>query len=288
MRALVLSGGAAKGAYQIGVLLRWMGEQDVDYDIMCGVSVGALNVAGLSQVPFGHPKVAIEFMHRFWLDKVNTAAIYRRWFPFGRLHALWERSVYDSQPLQDLVRSSFNIVKTQASGRQVAVGATCLDTGENRYARESEPNFVDWVLASSSYPVFLAPISINGQLWSDGGIRCVTPLAQAIHMGADEIDVVMCSNPYARDDWSGSRNAVPGQVIRALDLMSDQIMRYDLQIVGLKNDEVDLTPRYHKVKIRLVQPKQELVANSLEFNPDEIRHMIDHGYQDADTAVLYG
>jgi NTE family protein len=288
MRALVLSGGAVKGAYQIGVLLKWMGEQAIDYNIMCGVSVGALNIAGLSQVPFGHPKAAIDFVHKFWLEKVTTSAIYKRWFPFGRLHALWKKSVYDSRPLRELIRASLDINKTINCGRQIAVGATCLDTGENRYVRETEPNFVDWVLASSSYPIFLAPISINGQLWSDGGIRCVTPLVQAIHMGAEEIDVIMCSNPYARDDWSGSKNAVPGQVIRTLDLMSDQIMRYDLQIVGLKNDEVELNSQYRKVKIRLVQPMGELVVNSLEFNPCDIRRMIDQGYRDADNAVLYG
>lgn len=290
MRALVLSGGAAKGAYQLGVLKRWMGDQGIDYKIMCGVSVGALNVAGLSQVPYGHPKIAIDFMERFWLEKVTgTSSIYKRWFPFGRLHSLWLKSVYNSHPLQALVRSTFDIKRTRVSGRQVAVGATCLDTGENRYARETEDNFVEWVLASSSYPVFLEPISINGQLWSDGGIRNVTPLAQAIRMGADEIDVVMCSAPYAPNDWTATKKvALPDQVIRVLDLMSDQIMRNDLEIVGLKNDVIELETRYKHVKIRMVQPQRELVSNSLEFKPDEIRAMLEQGYLDADNAVVYG
>lgn len=290
MRALVLSGGAVKGAYQIGVLLKWMGEEGRDYDIMCGVSVGALNVAGLSQVPVGRPQEAIDYMHRFWLERVDTSAIYKRWCPFGRLHALWKKSVYNSKPLQDLVRSSFEVEKTRASGRRVAVGATCLDTGEHRYALETEDNFVEWVLASSSYPIFLEPISIDGKLWSDGGIRSVTPLAQAIRMGAAEIDVVMCSNPDVDNDWDNNKGkcAIPDQVVRVLDLMSDQIMRADLQIVGLKNEEADLPDRYRHVKIRVVQPKRELVANSLEFNPSEIRAMIEQGYRDADSAVVYG
>lgn len=289
MRALVLSGGAVKGAYQIGVLLKWMGEEGRDYDIMCGVSVGALNVAGLSQVPVGRPQEAIDYMHRFWLERVDTSAIYKRWCPFGRLHALWKKSVYNSKPLQDLVRSSFEVEKTRASGRRVAVGATCLDTGEHHYALETEDNFVEWVLASSSYPIFLEPISIGGKLWSDGGIRSVTPLAQAIRMGATEIDVIMCSNPDVDNDWdSKGKCAVPDQVVRVLDLMSDQIMRADLQIVGLKNEEADLPDRYRHVKIRVVQPKHELVANSLEFNPSEIRAMIEQGYQDADSVVVYG
>lgn len=289
MRALVLSGGAVKGAYQIGVLKKWMGEEGLDYDILCGVSVGALNVAGLSQTPLGQPKEAIEMMLKFWLERVDTPAIYKRWFPFGRLHSLWLKSVYNSSPLQDLVRSSFKLDNVRSSGRLVAVGATCLDTGENRYARESEDNFVEWVLASSSYPVFLKPISINGQLWSDGGIREVTPLAQAIRMGADEIDVIMCSSPYDKNEWTSKRKvALPDQLLRTLDLMGDQIMRADLEIVGLKNDVAQLDPRYRNIKIRVVQPREELVANSLEFNPADVRRMIDLGYEDADSAVVYG
>lgn len=287
MRALVLSGGAVKGAYQIGVLNKWMGEEGRDYDIMCGVSVGALNVAGLSQVPLGRPQEAIEYMRKFWLERVDTSAIYKRWFPFGRLHALWLKSVYNSSPLRELVRSSFSIERTRASGRLVAVGATCMDTGEHHYARETEDNFVEWALASSSYPIFLEPISIDGRLWSDGGIRSITPVAQAIRMGATEIDIVMCSNPDVENNWnSEAKRAVPDQVIRVFELMSDQIMRADLQIVGLKNEVAGLSQQYRNVRINLVQPEHELVTNSLEFDPGDIRRMMEEGYRDADKAVI--
>jgi len=288
MKALVLSGGGAKGAYQVGVLTKWMGEQGTDYDIMCGVSVGALNVAGLGHVPLGQPKLAIETLRSFWLNDLKTSSVYKRWFPFGRLHSLWLKSVYDSRPLQKLVRSTYDATKIQSSGKRIAVGATCLDTGESRYALENEDNFVEWVIASASYPIFLLPVEINGQLWTDGGVRSVTPLAQAVHMGATEIDVIMCSNPWLQNTWSSDRlAAIPEQMIRVVDLMTDQIMRYDLQIVGLKNEEADLSERYRNVKIRLVMPSRELTSNSLEFNNEDTIRMMNIGYEDADKFLVY-
>lgn len=287
-RALVLSGGSVKGAYQVGVLRRWMGKWGWDYDIMCGVSVGALNVAGLSQVHKGMPTQAIEFLENFWLTRVTgTESIYKRWWPFGRLHSLWEKSVYDSSPLISLVRENFDIRKAQSCGRRVAVGAVCLDTGDHAFGHENDPNFIDWVLASSSYPVFMKPVEINGRLWSDGGLVNVTPLKQAILMGADEIDVIMCSDPWQKSVWGAERKvAVPDQIVRSLEIMSDQIMRNDIEIVGLKNELANIDNSYKHIKITLVMPSSKLTNDSLQFDPDEIRRMMDQGFDDAANFVV--
>lgn len=288
MKALVLSGGASKGAYQLGVLRKWMGEDNKDYEIMTGVSVGALNVSGLAKTPFGSPKESIDWMVNFWLEHVETKNVYKRWFPFGRLHALWEKSVYNSAPLVELVKSTFDQEKIINSGRKLAVGAVCLDTGEHRFVRETDPNFVEWVLASASFPVFLGPVSIEGKLWSDGGIKNVTPLGQAIRMGATDIDVILTSNAW--DDigtWSStSKRAIPDQALRVVSLMNDQIVKNDLRIAGLKNDLAQLGEPYKNIKIRMVMPTQSLVADSLKFDKDEIRRMLDIGYNDAVSNLV--
>jgi len=287
-RALVLAGGGSKGAWQLGVLSVLMGTQARDYEIMTGVSVGALNVAGLSQTPYGKPKESIEWLTKLWLDNVETKHIYKRWFPFGRVHALWLTSVYDSSPLHDLVHGSLDQNKTRMCGRQIAVGAVCLDTGEHRYAREDDPKFADWVLASSSFPVFLKPVEIEGKLWSDGGIKTVTPLGQAIRMGADEIDVLVTSNVWHEEKWTSTTHAaVPDQVIRALGLMNDKVMQDDIELTGLKNDLASVDDKYKKVKIRVVMPSEPLIANSLDFNKADMRRMLEIGQRDAAHFVTY-
>lgn len=289
MKALVLSGGGAKGAYQVGVLKRWMGDHEIDYDIMCGVSVGALNVAGLARIPKGQSRKAIQELENFWLTKITgTKSIHKRWCPFGALHALWLKSVYNSSPLIKLVKESLDLSTVMKNGRKISVGAVCLETGEHRYVDETDPNFSDWILASSSYPVFLKPIEIEGKHWSDGGVVNVTPLGKAIELGATEIDIVICSDPWAKITWDSNRKAaVPDQVIQVLNIMSSQIMKNDIQITGLKNDLSDINPKYKSVKIRVVFPKFELIKNPLEFNPEEIKMMMEQGYKDADNFIIY-
>ena len=287
MKALVLSGGAVKGAYQVGVLKKWMLEEGRDYEIMCGVSVGALNVSGLAQLPLGQPKAAFEKMLKTW-EQINTSSVYKQWFPFGLVSAFWKTSAFDSQPLIDYIHKTLDVNAVKSSGRIVRVGAVCLDTGEQRFGTENDSNLADWVLASSSYPIFLKPIEIEGKLWSDGGIANVTPLGEAIRLGATEIDVIMCSNPYLTDFWQSHKmRAVPDMVIRLVDLQSDQIMRADLEMLGLKNDLAQLSPKYNHVKIRLVKPKTSLVENSLDFSPNVIKNLIEIGYNDASNFVIY-
>ena len=48
-RALVLAGGGARGAFQVGMLEELVINQEIDFDIIRGVSVGALNAAFLAQ-----------------------------------------------------------------------------------------------------------------------------------------------------------------------------------------------------------------------------------------------
>lgn len=288
MRALVLSGGGCRGAFQVGVLKRWMGEQKIDYDIMCGVSVGALNIAGLSQFPKGSPEKSIEFVENLWENKINTESIYTRWKPFGRLHALKNSSIYDSSPLHKLVNENLDLEKIANSNRKLAVGAVCLETGEFRYGRQNDPNFSKWVLASSSYPIFLGPVEINGSMWCDGGLRHIAPLREAIRMGADEIDVIMCSNTSLISKWEvKNRPAVPDVLMRVLELITDQIMRADIQLAGLGNDIAVMPEKLKHIKVRVVQPKIRLTTNAMKFDPEEIKKMIEIGYKDADDCVIY-
>jgi NTE family protein len=284
MRALVLSTGGCKGAFQVGVLKRWMGEQGIDYDIVCGVSVGALNAAALAMTEIGKPREAISRLENLWL-RVETKLIYKRWFPFGRLHALWNKSVYDSSPLAEFVRQELSLSEIQASGKKLAVGAVSLDTGDYDFGREYDSNLIDWVLASSSFPVFLSPILMKGQLWSDGGIKSITPLGAAIKLGADQIDVIMCNNIDIKRTWeSKTKRALPDQAVRTLDLMLEQMVLNDLKVTSLKNQLSLIDPKYRQVNVRVVMPSCHLVDNSLDFDPTIIRNMIQQGYIDADTS----
>lgn len=282
MRALVLSGGGSKGSYQVGALSQLAINEGLAHDILCGVSVGALNAAAISQFSCSDGVEAAQWLENFWQNKIlGTESIYKRWFPFGRFHSLWKKSVYDSSPVAKLVRTNLSAKKIMSSGRKLAVGAVCLDDGEHRFAYQNNPDIIEWVLASASYPIFFEPITIEQKMWSDGGLINVTPLREAVRFGADEIDVVMCSNPWLIDNWKGeSKVAVPSQIIRSADLMSSQIMKSDIEIVGLKNDIADISAKFKHIKIRLIAPSQFIDHNSLDFSPKKMRSLIEFGKED--------
>jgi NTE family protein len=275
-RALVLAGGGSKGAWQAGVIDTLV-TQGYEYPIICGISVGAINGAFMAQFPVGKAPP----LWTFW-QQVNTRKIWKRWFVFGQLSVFWRNSAYDSYPIQQWLRRDLSRQNIQESGRQLRVVSTSWDSGEVCVATEKDPNIIDWIIASSAFPCMLTPVVINGQTWTDGGLRSVTPLGEAIRAGATDIDMVLCSNPYSPSTFSTKgAHVIPQFAMRAIDIMSDQVARGDLQIALLKNE----IPRYKNINIRTFEPLLPLDVDSLQFDPPKIKEMYDHGARDA-VAIL--
>jgi NTE family protein len=284
-RALVLSGGGSKGAFEVGVLQRLMGDEQLDYDLLCGTSVGAINAAYLAQTPLGQPREAAAKLRALW-DTVTTEKVRKNWFPFREASAFFKTSVYDSEPLHQWIRAGLDANAVRVSGRLLRIVSVSLGTGESFVADEQTPDLAEWVIASSAFPVMLTPASIKGDLWTDGGLRTVTPLGEAIRAGAGEIDVVLCSDPFANSPFQiKDAHAIPQLLLRSLDIMNGEVSRADLRIAGLKNDLSELRPEYRKVRIRVFQPAEPLPFDSLDFDPGNLRRMIDAGYAQSGTSA---
>ena len=279
MRVLVLSGGGDKGSYQVGALRKWLAEDSIEYDVFCGISVGSINSAFLAQFPAGDPKGAWTHLESIW-NRVTTNNVKKSWCPLGVLESIWKTSIYNSAPLQKWILSELDQSKIASSGKKLRVVSVSWNTAQSHVADEKDPQIASRVLASASFPVMLNPIEIDGEQWSDGGLRSVTPLGEAIRMGADDIDVIMCNNPDLFGPFNPKSAAIPGHLMRALDILSTQIEVADLKICGYKNDLAELKPEYKKVKIRLLQPSVILTDDSLSFNPKDIQRMMAIGYED--------
>ena len=278
-RALVLSGGGSKGAYQIGVLRHLIMDLGRQYDIFCGVSVGALNCSFLSMFTKKEERQGFERLLQFWLT-TNNSKIWKRWFPFGKLHALWLKSLFNSQPLIDTVHQYVNLDAIRKSGRQVSVGAVSLTTGQYRSFTQDDDSFVDGVLASSAFPSGLKPIFIDGELYTDGGVKHVTPLKVAINLGATEVDMILCAPTMSTAPYD-NHSAALKLALRTVDLMSDEITDADLKMAILYNKMAEFDSSKKFIPINTIRPKLNLVDNSLEFDPVQIKMMIDKGYEDA-------
>ena len=131
----------------------------------------------------------------------------------------------------------------------------------------------------------MKPVSINNKLWIDGGIKVLTPIEQALNMGATEIDIISCSG-MPTPSWGPSSGALSLLNIgyRSYELMHERIMNADFHAIGIKNQfSVIEKNKFDNVKIRIIRPKQKLFdkIDMLDFDNSSVLRMIDLGYNDA-------
>lgn len=285
MRALVLSGGGSKGAYQVGALKYILGEKQVVYDALCGVSVGAINVAYLSMFKEGQEAESSQILSHMW-SQLENSKIYKRWFPFGRWHAIWRKSFFDSSPLHNLLKSGISLEKIRESGKHVNVGTVSLSSGKYTIFDQTSDYFIDAVIASASFPGMLTPVEFLGQLWTDGGIKEISPIKKAVELGADIIDVIIC-NPKTRVKKFIENPTTVDVLKRSMDLSTDKIMANDIEKVEMYNilAQNGLTEKKY-VQLNIVRPDLNLIEDLLDFRPEKIREMMAKGYEDAKSKYI--
>ena len=108
-KALVLSGGAVNGAWEAGVLwglTHYGDETDYRYDVVTGVSAGAINGAALSLWSIGQEKDATEYISDVW-EKLTYDSIYEPG-PKNWITALWTKSVYKTDPGLKFLKDVFD------------------------------------------------------------------------------------------------------------------------------------------------------------------------------------
>jgi NTE family protein len=280
MRALVLSGGGSKGSHSVGAIKYLVNDLGLQYDYLCGISVGALNACYMSLFPKGQEKEAYEGLESLWLG-LTTSKIRKNWFPFGPVNALWLDSLYNSDPLIDMVHADVDVKKIRANGRKIAVGATSVTKAQYRTFTQDDDCFVDAVLASSSFPMGLCPIVIDGEKYSDGGLKHIIPIQEAIDFGATDIDVIACGPPSTTSSFDDVDTITYG--LRCLSIMCDQLMASDLKIPELYNQIIDAggAPNKKHLNIKVIRPMADLPYDELSFDNASIKAMMAQGYQDA-------
>lgn len=281
MKALVLSGGGAKGAFQVGAIQHIIGHLEKQYDIYCGVSVGALNAAFLAMFSNGQEKLAAKSLTDIW-NTIDDSKIFKQRYPIGKslstlLSALSSKSLYDSTPLINLILDKLVLELVRTSGKILRVGAVSLNTGEYKEWGETDKDIALAVAASSAYPGFFNPIKIEEDYWTDGGVKQVIPLRAAIALGAKEIDIIKLTPEKTTDRIDVEHMNVAGGAPVLLDIMSDEISANNIRLAQL------MAPQ--DVKIRVLQPSRVLLRNSLNFSQKKIQENIAQGFYEAQRIL---
>jgi NTE family protein len=295
MRALVLSGGSVKGAYQAGAI-QAVYESGYHPDIVTGISVGALN-AGFLAAHQDSDQAGAQ-LTQFWGTEVTEPSKFVR--RRGFLDLVWRvltrkwDGVVDTQPLADVVGRVLAPHFPRQGGIQVRVGAVDLHSGALVYTAPDSPDFAAAVLASTAEPVSMPLRTIRGVPYYDGGLRDIAPLKQAITLGAASIVCIVCQaadvTPYTK-----SVGDVLNLIQRVLDIVTNEIVANDLKTAENINSLLaDLPPEMAAhpflvnkriIPITVIRPAAEITVSLDSFTRDDILRMIDQGRRDARTVL---
>lgn len=225
--ALVLPGGGARGAFQVGVL-KAIAEilprgSASPFRVLSGTSAGAISAVVLASKARRFAATVSELEgvwsrfhcnHVYRTDSLTMLKSSLHWMAalvFGGYLVGMPRSLLDNEPLARLLSRNVRFPRIRSSigsGCLDAVAVTAASYGSARSTTffQAEPNQAAWtrtrrrsihtdihlehVMASIAVPMLFPPVLINGEYFGDGAMRQATPLSPAIHLGADRILVV--------------------------------------------------------------------------------------------------
>lgn len=225
--ALVLPGGGARGAFQVGVL-KAVGElipkgSPNPFAVLSGTSAGAINSVVLASKAHRY-RLAIAELERVWgnfhchqVFKTDNATMLKsslHWLAsvvFGGWLVGTPRSLLDNSPLRALLsrnvrfpliqeainKGYLDAVTVTAAGYATARSTSFYQSGQalQEWSRTRRIGVrgdlhLDHLMASIAVPMIFPPVLIEGEYFGDGAMRQATPLSPAIHLGADRILVI--------------------------------------------------------------------------------------------------
>lgn len=225
--ALVLTGGGARAAYQVGVLLAVAklsnNRRQNPFPILCGTSAGAINATSIACLADNFGK-AVSVLASFWRN-MHAGDIYRadplgigisgaHWLTtltMGWLIRNPPRSLLDNAPLRELLTRHLDfrgIERSIAKGalHALSISASGYESGDNINFFQGHPSAQPWrrvqrigirseisvdhLLASSAIPFIFPATKIHREYFGDGSMRQLAPISPAIHLGAERVLIV--------------------------------------------------------------------------------------------------
>ena len=276
---LILAGGGARAAYQIGVLkairdLLPLPEEN-PFSIVCGTSAGAVNAATLA-IFADNFDLAVQNLLDVWenmrahyvyrSDPLSIARTGARWLAVMMLFSRTSpRSLLDNSPLADMLAKNLDFGRIQENidrGALYAVSITCSGytsgqsvsfyqggTGVDAWERTQRfgcavPLRVEHLMASSALPFIFPAVLINREYFGDGSMRQIAPISPALHLGADKVMVIGTGRqstelPRARGKYYPSLAQMAGHALNSIFL---DTLNVDIERLERINRTISLIP----------------------------------------------
>jgi len=265
---LVLAGGGARGAYEVGVLYYLFVDgpaelrQAARFRVLCGTSIGALNVSALAAT-MDQPTVGVRHLAELWRDlkldhvlDVGVAGLVGLpgWL-LGRNKG--RESIFPGEPIERIIdnaidwnRIHINLAEGHLdalaiSCTQVPTGKTVVfyETRDGRPRQFSRDPHVRPVYArlgpvhsraSAAIPFVFPAVPLDGIPYADGGLRQNTPLSPALRLGSKRLLVVGLGHDKhleehsAMPEWRGRLRSPVFLLAKVLNALMLDHVDYDL------------------------------------------------------------
>jgi NTE family protein len=297
---LVLTGGGARAAYQVGVLRAISEMLPADapcpFPIICGTSAGAINATVLA-ANAGNFRHGVRLLMTVWKN-FHVHHVYRS-DPLGVIHnsAKWmfaaltgglgrrkPFSLLDNSPLAQLLgtRLDFgNVQRSIDSGHLDAFSITCsgYTSGQSVTFYQGVPGLEPWqrarrigipatigmehLMASSALPFIFPATHINREFFGDGSMRQIAPVSPALHLGANRLFVI----GVGRQLQAQQQERIKTEAYPSLA----QIAGHCLNSIFLDSLEVDLERLQRINRTLSIMPPELRVKNNMPLHEVDFR-----------------
>jgi NTE family protein len=292
---LVLTGGGARAAYQVGVV---KAVRDVlgnpkknPFPILCGTSAGAINAVSLGVLADDFSR-AVANLLEVW-ENMHCHHIYRTdaWH-ITKSGAAWLAammlirrqapvSLLDNSPLAEMLGRTLPFERIQAnidsgslfalcvtasgysSGQSVSFfqGAPGLETWErNQRIGASVELKLEYLLASAALPFIFPAVKVHREYFGDGSMRQIAPVSPALHLGADRV-LIVGTGRQTQDQARARSNVYPSFA---------QIAGHALNSIFLDSLAVDIE-RLERINrtVKLIPPER-VADSSTQLRPVKV------------------
>ena len=309
--ALMLPGGGARGAYQVGVLkamAEYLPGPETPFRIIAGTSAGGINAAVMAShaenFAYGAERLA-QFWGNFrcrhiyrtgWLHNMGTGLHWLASMTLGGLGIANPKALLDNRPLGQLLERELDtkgIRRAIDDGHLDALLITASGYATSRAVTffQGRDEFVEWnrykragvrcaidaghLLASAALPLLFPAQRIGNEYFGDGGMRHTTPLSPPIHMGADRV-VIIGTRDELQDPEPEVCERYPtlGDIGGyLLDVIFMDYLNNDLSRLKRINRTLEVVPAQHRPETGLKKIDALLIQPSEDLREVSNRHM---------------
>jgi NTE family protein len=299
--ALVLTGGGARAAYQVGVLsaiAKFVPRNHaIPFPILCGTSAGAINTTALGcYASCFH--LGVKKLEWVWKN-LDTSKIYHNNTRgvFGYIGKAMlanfqadyanklPRSLLNNEPLRHLLNSVMNFKRIDNNILQgylsaTSVTASSYSTGNSISFFQADGSITPWtrekrcgqatqlntehLMASAAIPLVFPSVKIKKNHFGDGSVHQLSPLSPAIHLGAKRIFIIGVEQPKEPIYVNENTPHPPTAATIAghlLDSIFADTMNSDLERMARINETLKLIPKSKKENVEGLKHIDSFIIN---------------------------